>query len=199
GWLIYKLAAPKIKAEFASATPLAEEAVLEMNVAYTKKKKILLICSLVLAIVIGVFHFSTGQIKTGNKTKDIFKLAASGNAIGLAELLKEKPHLAYTVRSGDRWTPLHTAVWNSRVECVRVLIEAGADLNAQACNQKTGLHYAAEEGKVPIAEMLLKAKADPNLKDSQGKTPLDWALWNNHQEVADLLKKNNAKTSLELK
>ena len=197
GWLIYKLTSPKIKAEFVGMAPLAEDTVVRIDLTHSKKRKIFLTCSIVLTIVIGVFYFSTGQMKTGNKSNDVIKLATSGDAVRLAELLREQPQLANIIQPGDRWTPLHAAVWNDRVECVRILIAAGADLNVQACNQKTVLHYAAENGNLQITEMLLKANADPNKKDYKNKTPLDWALWNNHQEVVDLLKKHNAKTGIE--
>lgn len=198
GWLIYKLKSPKIRSEFVPAMPFSEDAVTEMNSTYSKKKKIFLTCGIALTIIMGVFYFSTGQMKTGSKTNDVIKLATSGNAVKLTELLREQPQLANTIQPGDRWTPLHAAACNGHTECVRILINAGADVNVQACNQKTALHCGAEEGNIEIVELLLKAKANPNLKDSKGKTPLDWGIWNNHQEVVDLLKKYNAKTGSEI-
>jgi ankyrin repeat protein len=147
----------------------------------------------------GVFYFSTGNIEMGTSQADIHQLAISGDDQRLADLLREQPHLANATRENTGWTPLHGAVCNGNTQCVRLLIVAGADVNAQeVCNQFTPLHFAAEDGHTDIAEMLLMANAVPNLLDLRGKTPLDRAMWENHKEVALLLKKYGGKPSEEI-
>jgi ankyrin repeat protein len=71
------------------------------------------------------------------------------------------------------------------LEAVKILLAAGADVNAKTDMQKTALHFAAEGGMVKITEILLAAKADPRAKDRDSRTPLEVAGEN---EVADLLR-----------
>ncbi|KAJ5701489.1 hypothetical protein N7488_009037 [Penicillium malachiteum] len=56
-------------------------------------------------------------------------------------------------------------------ECVKLLLEAGVDLNAQAPNGLTALHYAIE-WSVELINPLLEAGADPTAEDNEGDTPL---------------------------
>jgi hypothetical protein len=199
GWIIYTLTSPDIKAEFTGHLPagsgMATDAAGQPD---TRKKKIILAIVVVLTIITGIVYFSTGNIKTTSTGGDIQAIAISGDAAKLSQLLKEQPQLAKAEWGEANWPPLHFAACNGKTECVRLLIEAGANVNAQTCGQGTALHCSAEEGYTEIVALLLKANADPNIKDSKGKTPLDFAVWNNHMEVIDLLKNNNAKTGKEL-
>jgi hypothetical protein len=199
GWIIYKLCSAKIKAEFIiSPTDAMKSGMGEIEQPKPKKGKIVLAGSIAFTIALGIFYFGTGNIKGGSKILDVQQLSISGNSAELEKLLREQPHLANTLRQKDSWTPLHGAACNGNTECVRLLIEAGADVNVQSCNQSTALHCSAEDGNAEIVSLLLSANANPNLKDFKGKTPLDWAIWNNHEEVIDLLKKFKAKTGRQL-
>ncbi|KAJ5715120.1 uncharacterized protein N7483_012301 [Penicillium malachiteum] len=56
-------------------------------------------------------------------------------------------------------------------ECVKLLLEAGVDVNAQAPGGSTALHYAIE-WSVELIKPLLEAGADPTAEDDAGETPL---------------------------
>jgi ankyrin repeat protein len=72
---------------------------------------------------------------------------------------------------------------------VRVLVEGGAEVNAQALddNLNTPLHYAAHEGRVAVASYLLQHGADARLRNRSGLTALMCACSSGHAGVADLL------------
>ena len=84
-------------------------------------------------------------------------------------------------------------------EITELLIDAGADVNAENEAGGTPLHYAASWGGKDIVELLIAASADVNAKRDDGKTPLDLAESNEHKESADLLRKHGGKTGEELK
>lgn len=199
GWIIYKLSSFNIKKEFiASLNEGLDSVTNDKELSNNKGGKHILLGSLVLTIAMGVFHFGFGGMRNASNVVDIQELAISGDAIQLSKLLKDNPRLANSIRQRDNWTPLHGAACNGNIECVRILIDAGADVNMQSCNQSTALHCSAEDGNVEIAALLLKAYANPNLKDSKGKTPLDYAIWNNHMDIIALLRNYDGQTSIEL-
>ncbi|KAJ5953528.1 hypothetical protein N7454_000424 [Penicillium verhagenii] len=57
------------------------------------------------------------------------------------------------------------------MQCVRLLLEAGVDINSRASDGSTALHYAME-GAVELIKPLLEAGADPTAEDDKGVTPL---------------------------
>ncbi len=87
----------------------------------------------------------------------------------------------------DGWAPLHGAARDGRVEIVRMLIDAGANVNVQTNYGKTPLHWAAWNGRVEVVRMLIGAGADVNLKDNDGWTPLHVAAGYGRVEIARML------------
>jgi uncharacterized protein len=71
-------------------------------------------------------------------------------------------------------TPLLYAARDGRLDSVRMLVEAGADLEQRDANDITPLIIAITNNHVPVAHYLIEQGADVRASDWYGRTPL-WA------------------------
>lgn len=87
-----------------------------------------------------------------------------------------------------RNTPLHAAIAGAQCEiCVKILIDAGANVNAVAAGGIVPLHLAAARGNRVISEMLLAADANGKATMDSGQTPAQMAREREHEELAGWL------------
>ena len=115
-------------------------------------------------------------------------VAAAGYRVEIAKLLLDAgadPNSA----QNHRWSrPLHYAadgyivskLWNEKnqVAMIRLLLEAGAEINAQDKNGATPLHRAVRTRCVAAVKCLLDAGADTTIKNKPGSTPFHLAVQN---------------------
>jgi ankyrin repeat protein len=105
-------------------------------------------------------------------------------------LLTKKANVNAMSRKG---TPLCLSAKGGDVTSIRLLINAGADLNLKdPGNERTPLFIAACSGCSDAMKLLLDSQADDleiviNRKDKYGKTLLFCAAENGHKEVAKIL------------
>jgi ankyrin repeat protein/tetratricopeptide (TPR) repeat protein len=86
-------------------------------------------------------------------------------------LIAHKADVNGCLKSG--YTALMSAVTDTN--CLKVLLENGANPDLQETNGNTALHWAVENSQPIATALLLEAKANPNIQNSQGYTPLDLA------------------------
>jgi ankyrin repeat protein len=84
--------------------------------------------------------------------------------------------------------PLHAAAAGRHIEVCRVLLAAGADVNATQHGGFAPLHEAAQHGDVEMSELFLSAGADPTLTNDAGETPADTAAAAGHADLARRLR-----------
>lgn len=86
----------------------------------------------------------------------------------------------------NRWTVLHYAVHNKNLDMVKLLVEAGAELEARTHYYDTPLLSAATDNSVEIVEYLLSVGADSKAKDIYGQTADSLT---ESDEIKEMLKK----------
>ncbi|KAJ5677657.1 uncharacterized protein N7477_003290 [Penicillium maclennaniae] len=74
--------------------------------------------------------------------------------------------------------PLHTAALRAEASTVKLLVDAGCDVNIRDLHGKTTLMQAAEHASKETVQMLLDMGADPHLKQNDGSNALFAALLN---------------------
>ena len=95
--------------------------------------------------------------------------------------------MSANLRDADRKTPLHLAAYNRMSECVRLLINGGAEVDVLTRFQSTPLHYASFVGSIRCAQVLLEHGADIDAKESWGQSPLMIAVKQGNLEFVKYL------------
>ena len=103
-------------------------------------------------------------------------------------LLKHGAHIHQISHNPMRNHALHACIaLGNSVDVARLLVEAGADVNATAAGGYTPLHLAASQGSREIVALLLESGANRETRCDQGKTAADYARERGHFQVAAIL------------
>ena len=85
------------------------------------------------------------------------------------------------------FTALMQASALGKFDMFKILIDAGADVNAKDNKGATALIRASWEGNLELAELLLKHGADVNARNDDGCTALMFAAFDGHPKIAEVL------------
>jgi ankyrin repeat protein len=75
----------------------------------------------------------------------------------------------------------------------RLLMSAGADVNAKSSDGRTALMQAAGDGRAALVQLLLEKGADLEATDTAGRTAWMYAAMGNQIEVVEMFKKARAR------
>jgi ankyrin repeat protein len=141
------------------------------------------------------------KIAGKNKALDIFEAAALGRLDRLKEIIHDDgirdPSLI-NPPSTDGFTALHFACFFAQPEAARLLIEAGAAVDAVAANptRVMPLHSAASARNLEAARFLLEHGAPVNARQQAGWVPIHAAAQNGDRPMVELLLKHHADPKL---
>lgn len=116
----------------------------------------------------------------------IFDIIQANDAALLTAHLKRFP-TALESRNSRQETPLMQALYLDRFDLAKLLIQAGADVNAQDLLQNTPFLYAGAEGDTEIVKLALQHGAKFDLYNRYGGTALIPAAEKGHLDTVKLL------------
>ncbi len=117
---------------------------------------------------------------------DAYAAAGLNDVTRVLELLSTNPAMAREIGVYGM-TPLHWACRAGSVECAKLLLDHGAEVDARNKAHRTPLHLAAESGRSDSVKLLTQAGADLDAQDRKGRTPLHRATYEGHAKAAEVL------------
>lgn len=133
----------------------------------------------------------TNKSKNNLINKQLILAAMSGNVNGVKEALAKGADV--NSRGDAEDTALIVASYykinhpDNYQQIVKLLLNAGANVNAQDQFGNTAILFAARSGHLEIVEILLQAGADIFQTSKNGKTALSLSKERNHSEITTLL------------
>ncbi|MBN8221833.1 MAG: ankyrin repeat domain-containing protein [Spirochaetes bacterium] len=136
------------------------------------------------------------------ESPQLLKMAKAGDNQGIAYALSKGANVNI-VSGGRNDSALILATERGCVECVKLLLEHGADANIREIRGESPLFYAllpsrakAQRPNFQIARMLVSAGADVNATDNAGNFLLARSLTSDAMMSAKFLLENGAKTDI---
>lgn len=111
----------------------------------------------------------------------------------LVESLSHRYNVNQQLNDGS--TLLWQAVYDNHPAIVKILLEAGADVNALS-GEFPPLNRAVSQGNTELVKILLDAGANVFQKDRQGWTSVQLAYNNDHKEIVRLLNEHIAHSEM---
>lgn len=114
--------------------------------------------------------------------------AAFGSPEAVRVLLERGADVHAVSRNPQQNQALHAALaLSGDLATIRLLLDAGANVNATQAGGFAPLHSAASAGRREAAELLVTRGANPGLTDHQGNTPAYYAGQRGHTDLAEWL------------
>ena len=143
-----------------------------------------------------------------NRVTQTIKAACSGDKAAIQTLLQQDSSLANIRDAAIYSTPLHFAAHRGYLDIVKLLLKAGAEVNALENNSSnsTPLHWAATGGHIEVVKLLVESGAELEVIDDwYTLTAIGWAtilkmappggqITNRHSEVREYLLSKGAET-----
>ena len=130
-------------------------------------------------------------VLTEQQIEQLDNIFADDKSSALRKMLKpgvfQKSGLAIDAVDAKGEGLLSMAAFNNAVECMQVLVDAGADVNQCNENGYTPLHYAAGLFHPEAVRILLAAGADPTVQDKDGDMPLNLVRASEFAECRQML------------
>ncbi|KAK3543653.1 hypothetical protein QTP70_025980, partial [Hemibagrus guttatus] len=131
-------------------------------------------------------------------------LAARQGHVGVLQVMLDwiQDQECGTVRSllehadSEGWTALRSASWGGHKEAVKMLLEAGAEVDGCDPDGRTALRAAAWGGHEEILLTLLSHGATVDKMDNEGRTPLIAAAYMGQKEAVEILLDAGAEVDL---
>ena len=118
----------------------------------------------------------------------LLHVAVASEYTDMARYLMGKPHLSIKAKTLSGGTPLHFAASSKNPETVRMLLDAGAAVDAVNSNRMTPLMFAANFACSQNIRILLKAGANVNtVSNAEKLTALHLAASKGHADTVELL------------
>lgn len=109
----------------------------------------------------------------GNNSSALYLASYYDNIDVVEALLPYKPKLEFTPPTGSNWTALSAASSNEHPEIVRMLLEAGADVDHKSSLGEMPLQYAVNNNREDIVRIILEFRPNLHLQDNAGDTSLN--------------------------
>ena len=129
--------------------------------------------------------------------EDLFNKIKAGDATAVRKIITKNPSLLNDKDEYDT-TPLMMAFDRKNEEIMQILLELGADIDAQDSYGDTILNTAAMTGNLKMVQFIVQSPKHPNIntQNNKGNTPLMSAVKSEHGDVADYLLKYHADVTL---
>lgn len=124
------------------------------------------------------------NVKDGHYQTALIYAMEKKNMPVIKAMLKAKPNLELQTK----WmTPIWFAIHDGNFELVKMLLEAGANVNSPNENGETPIFVSASTGDADMMKLLLSHKADAKAVSNDGSTPLMFAASQGNPAVMELL------------
>lgn len=145
------------------------------------------------------------QLRPPTLTQQLYVAIIDGDCDklpGIIEAIKSAGNGANIINGiGEDVTPIKYCVIHNRIECLRILIDAGADVNVVPNDQN---HYTAlltavgqqNRERLEIIRMLIEAGANVNYQSYYGTTALHISIGMQHSVIANYLIDNGADVNI---
>jgi len=151
---------------------------------------------LIILIISSIFfmspHLAYALRRTG-ECPNIVKEAERGNIKEVKDLIDNECDI--NIATKGNMTALMGAAYNGHYEIVKLLLEAGANVNVMDSDDDggfTALMLATVQGKFAVVKTLLQNGANPNIQRKNGMTALMGAVEEGYVAIAQILLDNGA-------
>lgn len=148
----------------------------------------LLLCSLFFSL--NTLTACSQEKTMTSTTNEIFQIVAQQNLPKMEIWLSKKPNLEIKNEKGE--TPLMAVTYLNQVQMASLLIDAGANVNAQDNMQNSPFLYAGAAGQLEILKHCLKSGADYKVFNRYNGTALIPACEKGHVAVVEELLKDKS-------